>query len=51
MLLVAGLAFSGYRAVDFNFVHYDDETYPYVFVHTTREALAMVDAVHELSAR
>jgi len=41
---LAGLvAFGGYQTYDINFVHYDDETYPYVFVHTTRDALALVD--------
>lgn len=42
---------SGYQAVDLNFRHYDDETYPYVFVHTTREALALVDRIEQTAAK
>jgi len=41
--LVACIGLSAYQAVDLNFNRYDDEhAYPYVFVHTTREALALV---------
>jgi uncharacterized protein (TIGR03663 family) len=40
--LAAGLALGGYQSVDLNFVRYDDDQYPYVFVHTTRDALRMI---------
>jgi uncharacterized protein (TIGR03663 family) len=48
--LAAGLVASGYMALDLNFNHYDDETYPYVFVHTTREAEAMVNETKRIAA-
>jgi uncharacterized protein (TIGR03663 family) len=48
LLLGAGVLVSGYQAVDLNYVHYDDETYGYVFVHTTRQA---TDLVREIEAR
>lgn len=43
--LAAGIGLSTYQAVDLNYNHYDDEVYPYVFVHTTRDALALVGDV------
>jgi uncharacterized protein (TIGR03663 family) len=46
----AALAFSTLLAYDMNFVRYDDETYPYVFVHTTREAVALVDETKRIAA-
>ena len=51
ILLGASVLLSGYQAYDLNYVRYDDEAYPYVFVHTTREALALVDDVEKAGAR
>jgi predicted membrane-bound mannosyltransferase len=48
--LALALGFSAYQALDLNFNHYDDETYPYVFVHTTRDALGLVDETERLAA-
>jgi uncharacterized protein (TIGR03663 family) len=48
LLLGAGVLLSGFQAYDLNAVHYDDETYGYVFVHTTRET---VDLVREIDAK
>ncbi len=50
-VLAGAVLLSGYQAVDLNFRHYDDETYPYVFVHTTRQALALVDRIEQTAAR
>ncbi len=51
-VLVAGaLAWSSYQAYDLNYRHYDDETYPYVFVHTTREALDLVAEIEATGQR
>lgn len=51
-IVAAGaLAWSTYMAVDLNYVHYDDERYPYVFVHTTREALDLVAAAEDVASR
>jgi predicted membrane-bound mannosyltransferase len=49
-ILGAAVLLSAYQALDLNFTHYDDETYPYVFVHTTRQTLALVDEI-ETDAR
>jgi predicted membrane-bound mannosyltransferase len=48
---MAAVGISGYQAVDLNYTHYDDETYPYVFVHSTREMLTMIDEVEARSER
>jgi uncharacterized protein (TIGR03663 family) len=49
--LAACIGISAYQSIDLNFQNYDTEQgYPYVFVHTTREALAMVDETERLAA-
>lgn len=37
-----GLAVCLYQTVALNFFHYDDDSYPYVYSHTRREAVEMV---------
>lgn len=37
-----GLAVCLYQTVVLNFLHYDDDSYPYVYSHTRREAVEMV---------
>jgi uncharacterized protein (TIGR03663 family) len=51
--VVIGVAvlFNGFFAVDLNFNRYDDETYPYVFVHSTRSMLDLVAEVETTAAR
>ncbi len=49
--LVAAVALSGYQAIDLAYRHYDDETYGYVFVHTTREALDLVAEIEAVAER
>jgi uncharacterized protein (TIGR03663 family) len=49
--LVAAIGLSGYQAIDLNYRHYDDERYPYVFVHTTRSMLRLVDEIEEVADR
>jgi predicted membrane-bound mannosyltransferase len=51
--VVFGVAFlfSGYFAIDLNFIRYDDEAYPYVYVHSTRSMLELVDEVEATAAR
>lgn len=46
----AALAVSLYQTVQLNFNHYDDEAYPYVYVHTRREMLQLVAEVDRLAA-
>ncbi len=50
VVLAGALALSGYQSLDLNFVHYDDERYPYSFVHTTRDALALVGEAERIAA-
>jgi uncharacterized protein (TIGR03663 family) len=51
ILAVAAVAVAGYQAIVLNFQRYDDNSYPYVYVHTNREALTLVNEVHRLAAR
>ena len=45
VVVVAALAASGYQAIDLNFNRYDDQTEAYVYVHSTRDMLALVDEI------
>ena len=51
MLLLAALGVNGYQTVDLNFINYDNdkEYYVYVYAHTTRSTIALVDAVERLA--
>jgi predicted membrane-bound mannosyltransferase len=51
--VVVGVAvlFSGFFAIDLNFNRYDDEAYPYVFVHSTRSMLDLVEEAEATAAR
>jgi uncharacterized protein (TIGR03663 family) len=51
LILAAAFIISGYQAIDLNFRHYDDETYPYVFVHSTRDLLSLVDEIETTAER
>jgi uncharacterized protein (TIGR03663 family) len=44
--VVAGVGL--YQAVVLSFIRYDDGRYPYVYVHTQREVMAMVDEIDRL---
>ena len=41
----------GYQMYELNFVHYDDDAYPYVYAHTRRELLQMLDEIERISKR
>jgi len=43
------LVLSSYQMYELNFVHYDEDTYPYVYAHTKREMLAMLDQVDRIA--
>jgi uncharacterized protein (TIGR03663 family) len=45
LVLVAAVALMGYQTIKLNFIHYDDEKYVYVYGHTYREFLPMVDKI------
>ena len=48
-VIVAGI--SGYQMFELNFVHYDDDKYAYVYAHTRRETLAMLDEIDRIAKR
>jgi uncharacterized protein (TIGR03663 family) len=48
-VLIGG--FCGYQMYQLNFVHYDDDKYPYVYAHTRREMLELVDQVEKIAKR
>ena len=45
------VALCGYQMYQLNFVHYDDDRYPYVYAHTRREMLAMLDQIERITKR
>jgi len=45
------LAVFSYQMYQLNFVHYDDETYAYVYAHTRRETLALLAEVDRVGTR
>ena len=48
-LAVLVVAFCGYQMYEVNFVHYDDDHYPYVYAHTRREMLSMLDQIDRIA--
>jgi uncharacterized protein (TIGR03663 family) len=50
-ILVVALCIGGYQTVRLNFYYYDDDTYPYVYAHTQREFLRLIDEIRRLSTR
>jgi predicted membrane-bound mannosyltransferase len=51
LIVVAAIAVNGYQAIDLNFNRYDDQTEAYVYVHSTRDMLAMIDEIQATAAR
>jgi uncharacterized protein (TIGR03663 family) len=51
VVLAVALAIGGYQTVKLNFYHYDNDAYPYVYAHTRREFLLLVEEVKRLAAR
>ena len=45
------VAVLSYQMYQLNFVHYDDDQYPYVYAHTRRETLAMLAEVDRIAKR
>jgi len=45
------VAVLSYQMYQLNFVHYDDDQYPYVYAHTRREMLAMLAEVDRIATR
>ena len=47
-IALVAAAVAAFQAVSLNFIHYDDNRYPYVYVHTSREALALVRQIGQI---
>ncbi len=53
VIMAIALAINGYQAIDLNFFNYDndDKYYVYVYAHTRRDMLALVDEIDRIAAR
>ena len=45
------IAVSGYQMFSLNFAHYDNDRYAYVYAHTRRELLALIDEVDRVASQ
>jgi len=45
------VAFCGYQLYQLNFVHYDDDVLPYVYAHTKRQMLTMLDEIDRIGQK
>ncbi len=52
-IMLPAVAISGYKTVDLNFFNFDNDaqSYVYVYAHTRREMLAMVDEIERVAQR
>jgi len=52
-ILAAAVAISGYQTIDLNFFNYDndDQYYVYVYAHTRREVLGMLQEIDRIAGR
>jgi uncharacterized protein (TIGR03663 family) len=48
---VAVIGLSAYQTVVLNFFNYDDDHYPYVYAHTRRDTLKLVDEIDRIAQR
>ncbi|HSP64246.1 MAG TPA: hypothetical protein VLQ90_14750, partial [Pyrinomonadaceae bacterium] len=51
LVAAMALAITGYQMISLNFVHYDDDRYAYVYAHTKREMLTMLDQIDRIAKR
>jgi uncharacterized protein (TIGR03663 family) len=51
VVLGAAVLLNGYQAIDLNFNRYDDPAYAYVYVHSTRSMLELVDEIETTADR
>jgi uncharacterized protein (TIGR03663 family) len=49
IVLIVG--FCGYQLYQLNFVHYDDDQLPYVYAHTKRQMLTMLDEIDRIAQK
>ncbi len=45
------LAICGYQMISLNFIHYDDDSYAYVYAHTKRGTLTLLDEIDRIAKR
>lgn len=50
-LLGVALAAAAWQSYQLNFVHYDDDRYPYVYAHTKRDFHELINEVERITAR
>jgi uncharacterized protein (TIGR03663 family) len=50
-ITIAALALAATQTVKLNFMHYDDERYVYVYAHTVRGFLPLIDEINQLAER
>ena len=50
-LLATALLISAYQAIEISFFRYDDDSVPYVYAHTRRQFLDLVDRLQQIAAR
>ena len=51
VIVCAALMLGSFQTINLNFFHYDDNRYPYVYVHTRREFLLLVDSINAYAAK
>lgn len=51
VLLIVAIAGSAYQAIDISFYRYDDDSVPYIYAHSSRQLLDLVDEVEAIAAR
>lgn len=51
VVAVLVVATCAYQVYQLNFVHYDDDQLPYVYAHTKREMLSMIDEIDRIGKR
>jgi uncharacterized protein (TIGR03663 family) len=49
-VIVIATGISLYQAIDLNFYHYDDDSRAYVYAHTTRDFLSLVNEIYSIAA-
>src|ERR1041385_4992941 len=49
--LILALTLGSYQLYQLNFVHYDDDQLPYVYAHTKRQMLTMIDRVEIIAQK
>jgi predicted membrane-bound mannosyltransferase len=50
IITAAAVLFSLYQAIDLSFVNYDNDAYPYIYAHTRRDFLGLINEVDAIAA-